>query len=67
LLGAGTWNLESWRGNRTVGKVLLSVGILAYAVMLGSFAISPPSSRTGVAGDDCYIDWDGRSNPTVCE
>lgn len=37
---------------------------LAVALMIGGCVMQP---KTKGGGDNCYTDWDGRSNPTVCD
>lgn len=37
-----------------------------FAVAVGVFVLAP-KAPTIETGRDCYIDWDGRSNSTVCD
>lgn len=53
---------NAWRSGET-SLALKAAGVLAVAVMV--FAAAPKAS-TIETGRDCYIDWDARSNPTVC-
>lgn len=42
--------------------------INGWAVLCGFVLISVALGTSGSGGgSDCYVDWDGRSNPTVCD
>jgi hypothetical protein len=48
----------------------LGITILAVAAALGVIAWHFPTygwSSGSHRGSNCYTDWDGRSNPTVCD
>jgi hypothetical protein len=45
------------------GMALKASGVFAVCVAL--FLLSPKRAQS--FSSDCYIDWDGRSNPTVCD
>ncbi|MBD9558444.1 hypothetical protein [Ensifer sp. ENS03] len=42
---------------------------IAFAMVLGTFQRLPGIGwrMEAMGNSDCYIDWDGRSNPTVCD
>lgn len=42
--------------------------VLVFLVCAGLVLAIPKSKGTSrYSGDNCYTDWDGRSNPTVCD
>lgn len=53
--------LSYWVGRRGAGY---GVAVFVIGIALGQFVMSGPSS---FLGGDCYTDWNGRSNATVCE
>lgn len=60
--GAGVaWN------SRHDDRPLFWKATLVAVVSVAVFFILPKPPRSGDTGGDCYIDWDGRSNPTVCD
>jgi len=63
---AGLFN--AWEGFREGENVQLigGLGTAAGFVFLMLYVYSLPSGRSPL-GDDCYTDWDGRSNQVVCD
>lgn len=59
---AGGVGVNAWRAGDGA-MALKAVGVFAVAV--GVFMAAPKASKIET-GKDCYIDWDMRSNPTVC-
>lgn len=49
----------------TVGVAIFLVGMLAQVPLGKFFGVSARLDE--MFDSDCYVDWDGRSNPTVCE
>lgn len=53
LLGFGFWNVKELP---SISAASLLAGFILLGLAIGG----------GVSGD-CYTDWDGRTNPTVCD
>lgn len=41
--------------------------LVLFFLMTGVVSSMRGDRRPSGAGGDCYIEWDGRSNPTVCD
>lgn len=62
LVAAGVM-YSSWSGDRPMfWKAAAALG-----VCVALYVAAPKPEATSVASDNCYTDWDGRSNPTVCD
>lgn len=59
---AGGVAFNAWRGGDT-NMAAKAVGV--FAITVGVFVLAPKATNIET-GKDCHIDWDARSNPTVC-
>lgn len=62
-LVAGAIAVGTWFESRYINWI--AVAVAAAGVIL-AFTIGLPKTKVA-SGDNCYTDWDGRSNPTVCD
>ncbi len=63
LLAAFGWFKDGQTGaGMKAGAVSL---VCIFLIVAGK--IENPSSRSDAGESYCYTDWDGRSNPTICE
>lgn len=63
MLGGAACAFVAWAGWNDSPKYAL---IALLAVILFAAGTFTTPKRIG-GGSDCYIDWDGRSNPEVCD
>lgn len=57
-----------WEAAKLIVGLAIGVTITGAAlVMIATFLANTFGSPSGGEPRECYTDWDGRSNPTVCD
>lgn len=55
---------NAWRKGEP-GMVLKAAAVFGACALI--FMVAPKGNLSLSPAGDCYTDWDGRSNPTVCD
>jgi hypothetical protein len=59
--------LEDWLSGDFAANIAIYLYAIAFVLTLGNFVDPSTRGRTSNGSSDCHTDWDGRSNPMVCE
>lgn len=62
---AAFWSTSNWAPHPWPAWKRWLLAVVGAGLVLTCLALYVPSPSVD-DGDDCYIEWDGRSNPTVC-